>query len=62
MFVERSVGWDSIGGRLPGGKCGNFISADCGIDGGLHGDWSGEWEHEGWWVCESVGECGGVCW
>ena len=47
MFVERSAGWDGIGIRLPGGECGNFISADCGIDGGLHGNWSGEWEHEG---------------
>ena len=47
VFVERSVGWDGIGGRLPGGKCGNFVVADCGIDGGLHRNWCGEWEHEG---------------
>ena len=39
-----------------GGEGSDLIGANGGVDGGLNGNGSGEWEHERGWVGEIVGE------
>ena len=38
------------------GKSGDLIGAYGRVDGRLYGDRGGEWEHEGWWICEVARE------